>query len=241
MRKILFSILITIFSVNIFSDDHGIKPGNVVAEFHYFDVTDPMTFVATVDKFDVSSCAQEWREKSGVNIGLYALGGGSHSHLILVVYDDFDQMQLGRSIFGACRESAQMIKSMDTSSNSHMYYNFVTELALESGDWRTDTVFANVDIKVESGEEAEYLKAWVDFMESQESVGSFGINRILFGNKYYTHMIYLGSNSLSELTNSMKTAFSSRDYQTYLNKVEDIRTNVQTRMAQFVKAYPNER
>jgi hypothetical protein len=78
-------------------------------------------------------------------------------------------------------------------------------------------------------------------MESQESVGSFGINRILFGNKYYTHMIYLGSNSLSELTNSMKTAFSSRDYQTYLNKVEDIRTNVQTRMAQFVKAYPNER
>ena len=146
MRKILFSILITIFSVNIFSDDHGIKPGNVVAEFHYFDVTDPMSFVATVDKFDVSSCAQEWREKSGVNIGLYALGGGSHSHLILVVYDDFDQMQLGRSIFGACQESAQMIKSMDTSSNSHMYYNFVTELALESGDWRTDTVFANVDI-----------------------------------------------------------------------------------------------
>ena len=54
-------------------------------------------------------------------------------------------------------------------------------------------------------------------------------------------MIYLGSNSMSELTNSMKTAFSSRDYQTYLNKVEDIRTNVQTRMAQFVKAYPNER
>ena len=205
MRKILFSILITILSVNIFSDDHGIKPGNVVAEFHYFDVTDPMSFVATVDKFD------------------------------------FDQMQLGRSIFGACQESAQMIKSMDTSSNSHMYYNFVTELALESGDWRTDTVFANVDIKVESGEEAKYLKAWVDFMESQESVGSFGINRILFGNKYYTHMIYLGSNSLSELTNSMKTAFSSRDYQTYLNKVEDIRTNVQTRMAQFVKAYPNER
>ena len=64
MRKILLSILITIFSVNIFSDDHGIKPGNVVAEFHYFDVTDPMTFVATVDKFDVSSCAQEWREIS---------------------------------------------------------------------------------------------------------------------------------------------------------------------------------
>ena len=57
-------------------------------------------------------------------------------------------MQLGRSIFGACQESAQMIKSMDTSSNSHMYYNFVTELALESGDWRTDTVFANVDIKL---------------------------------------------------------------------------------------------
>ena len=122
-----------------------------------------------------------------------------------MVYDDFDQMQLGRSIFGACQESAQMIKSMDTSSNSDRYYNFVTELALESGDWRTDTVFANVDIKVESGEEAKYLKAWVDFMESQESVGSFGINRILFGNKYYTHMIYLGSNSLSELTNSMKT------------------------------------
>ena len=43
MRKILFSILITIFSVSIFSDDHGIKPGNVVAEFHYFDVTDPMS------------------------------------------------------------------------------------------------------------------------------------------------------------------------------------------------------
>ena len=61
------------------------------------------------------------------------------------------------------------------------------------------------------------------------------------GNKYQTHMIFLGSTSMTELTDSMKTAFSSRAYQTYLNKVEDIRTNVQTRMAQFVKAYPNER
>ena len=131
---------------------------------------------------------------------------------------------------------------MDNYSNSERYYNFVSELVLESGDWRTDTVFANVDIKVESSEEAKYLKAWKDFMESQESVGSFGINRILFGNKYYTHMISLGFNSLSELTNSIKRqAFSSRDYQTYLNKVEDIRTNVQKRMAQFIKAYPNER
>ena len=102
MRKILFTMLITIFSLSIFSNDHEIRPGNVVAEFHYFDVTDPISFVATVDKFDSSSCAQDWREKSGVNIGLYALGGGGHSHLILVVYDDFDQMLLGRSIFGAC-------------------------------------------------------------------------------------------------------------------------------------------
>ena len=83
MRKILFTMLITIFSLSIFSNDHEIRPGNVVAEFHYFDVTDPISFVATVDKFDSSSCAQDWREKSGVNIGLYALGGGGHSHLIL--------------------------------------------------------------------------------------------------------------------------------------------------------------
>ena len=85
MRKILFSILITIFSVNIFSDDHGIKPGNVVAEFHYFDVTDPMSFVATVDKFDVSSCAQEWREKSGVNIVFMRLV----AEVILILYSWF--------------------------------------------------------------------------------------------------------------------------------------------------------
>ena len=76
-----------------------------------------MSFVATVDKFDTSSCAQEWREKSGVNIGLYALGGGSHSHLILVVYDDFDQMQLGRSFWSMPRISSDD-QSMDTSSNS---------------------------------------------------------------------------------------------------------------------------
>ena len=150
-------------------------------------------------------------------------------------------MLLGRSIFGSCADSAQMIDSLDGFSNSAKYYNYVSELVLESGDWTTDTVFANVDIKVESGEEADYLNAWKTFMESQESVGSFGINRIMFGNKYQTHMIFLGSTSMTELTDSMKTAFSSRAYQTYLNKVEDIRTNVQTRMAQFVKAYPNER
>ena len=241
MKKILFSFLFVFFTTNLISDDHGIKPGSLVAEFHYFDVTDPISFVGAVDKFDVSSCADNWREQSGVNVALYAIGGGSHSHLILVTYDDYDKMLLGRSIFGSCADSAQMIDSLDGFSNSPKYYNYVSELVLESGDWTTDTVFANVDIKVESGEEADYLNAWKTFMESQESVGSFGINRIMFGNKYQTHMIFLGSTSMTELTDSMKTAFSSSAYQTYLNEVEDIRTNVQTRMAQFVKAYPNER
>ena len=94
MIKKIFTtfILLIIFSVNSFSDNHagGLKPSSLTGEFYFFSVTDPVKFVVALDKFDSSVCAEKWRKESGVNVGLYSLAGSKHSHMILVTYDGYD-------------------------------------------------------------------------------------------------------------------------------------------------------
>ena len=242
MNKFLI-ILILVFSLNAFSDDHagGLKPSSVTGEFYFFSVTDPVRFVGALDKFDSSACAEKWRNKSGVNVGLYSLAGSKHSHMILVTYDGYDNNEKGRIIFGSCPESAEMIKSFSASSDTSKNYNYSTQLVLEAGDWTTDTVFTNIEIQVESGKEETFLKSWKKLMVSQDFPGSYGINRLVFGNKYYTHMIFAGSKSMKELVESSYDLYASDAYKEYLTEVSEIRGKFYTKLVQFVKAYPAER
>ena len=241
MKKIIL-FLIVFMPINTFSDDHSsLKPGDTFAEFYLFSVTDPQKFVQAIDTFDASDCAKNWRDSTGVNIGLYAIGGGVHSHQVLVVYDSYDQMQEGRGIFASCPEAAQMIKTFESSSDTSKNYNYMTELLLQAGDWTENTNFALFEMKLDAGKESYFIDSWSQFMSSQDISGSYGINRLMFGNKYHSHVLFVGTDSLKSLTDSMKNAYASNSYVKYLKEVGEVRSNLNTKLVQYVKFYPAER
>ena len=241
-NKIIYLILSGLLSFNIFSDENTLRPGSGVYEFHFFNVTNPAGFVAAIETFDSSSCAEKWRNESGANVGLYSRMGGGHSHIILVAYENYDMMQKGQNIFASCAASSEMNVAFDKTSVSEDYYNYVTELVLEAGDWRLNTVFSNIEVKVKTGSQASYLEAYKLLTDSTaDSFGSYGINRVVYGNKYVSHMLYNGSNSIQELNDALDEVYASNEFKSFNRKVGNIRTLVNSTLAQLVKAYPAER
>ncbi|GIR94526.1 MAG: hypothetical protein CM15mP96_1840 [Gammaproteobacteria bacterium] len=241
-NKIIYLFLTALLSFNLFSNENTLRPGSGVYEFHFFNVTNPAGFVAAIETFDSSSCAEKWRNESGANVGLYSRMGGGHSHIILVAYENYDMMQKGQNIFASCAASSEMNVAFDKTSVSEDYYNYVTELVLEAGDWRLNTVFSNIEVKVKTGSQASYLEAYKLLTDSTaDSFGSYGINRVVYGNKYVSHMLYNGSNSIQELNDALDEVYASNEFKSFNRKVGNIRKLVNSTLAQLVKAYPAER
>ncbi len=241
-NKIIYLFLTALLSFSLFSNENTLRPGSGVYEFHFFNVTNPAGFVAAIETFDSSSCAEKWRNESGANVGLYSRMGGGHSHIILVAYENYDMMQKGQNIFASCTASSEMNVAFDKTSVSEDYYNYVTELVLEAGDWRLNTVFSNIEVKVKTGSQASYLEAYKQLTNSTaDSFGSYGINRVVYGNKYVSHMLYNGSNSIQELNDALDEVYASNEFKSFNRKVGNIRKLVNSTLAQLVKAYPAER
>ena len=241
-NKIIYLFLTALLSFNLFSNENTLRPGSGVYEFHFFNVTNPAGFVAAIETFDSSSCAEKWRNESGANVGLYSRMGGGHSHIILVAYENYDMMQKGQNIFASCAASSEMNIAFDKTSVSEDYYNYVTELVLEAGDWRLNTVFSNIEVKVKTGSQASYIEAYKLLTDSTaDSFGSYGINRVVYGNKYVSHMLYNGSNSIQELNDALDEVYASNEFKSFNRKVGNIRKLVNSTLAQLVKVYPAER
>ena len=241
-NKIIYLFLTALLSFNLFSNENTLRPGSGVYEFHFFNVTNPAGFVSAIETFDSSSCAAKWRNESGANVGLYSRMGGGHSHIILVAYENYDMMQKGQNIFASCAASSEMNVAFAKTSVSEDYYNYVTELVLEAGDWRLNTVFSNIEVKVKTGSQASYLEAYKLLTDSTaDSFGSYGINRVVYGNKYVSHMLYNGSNSIQELNDALDEVYASKEFNSFNRKVGNIRTLVNSTLTQLVKAYPAER
>ena len=241
-KNLIYLIVSGLLSFNLFSSDSSLRPGSGVYEFHFFNVTNPEGFVSAIEAFDSSSCAAKWRNESGANVGLYSRMGGGHSHIILVAYENYDMMQLGQSIFASCSASSEMNVAFAKTSVSKDYYNYVTELVLEAGDWRLNTVFSNIEVKVKTGSQASYLEAYKQLTASTgDSFGSYGINRVVYGNKYVSHMLYNGSNSVQDLNDGLNEVYASNEFKTFNRKVGNTRKLVNSTLAQLIKAYPAER
>ena len=241
-NKIIYLFLTVLLSFNLFSNEKTLRPGSGVYEFHFFNVTNPAGFVTAIETFDSSPCAAKWRDESGANVGLYSRMGGGHSHIILVAYENYDMMQKGQNIFASCSASSEMNVAFAKTSVSEDYYNYVTELVLEAGDWRLNTVFSNIEVMVQTGSQASYLEAYKQLTSSTgDSFGSYGINRVVYGNKYVSHMLYNGSNSVQELNDRLDEVYASNEFKTFNRKVGNIRKLVNSSLAQLIKAYPAER
>ena len=241
-NKIIYLFLTSLLSFNLFSIENTLRPGSGVYEFHFFNVTNPAGFVAAIDTFDSSSCAAKWRNESGANVGLYSRMGGGHSHIILVAYENYEMMEKGRAIFSSCKDSAYMIKSFQDNTDTDRSWNWISENLVAARAWTNNTAFAKYNFNIEPGHESHYMNSWKNFMSSQLNTfdGSFGLNRIAYGNRYVSHMVYLGANSMDQLDKGIKSATSSKEYMDFASDVSSIRQNIYVELVQLVKFYTGE-
>ena len=70
--------------------------------------------------------------------------------------------------------------------------------------------------------------------------GSFGLNTISYGNRYVSHMVYLGADSMSELSNALKNVRSTSDFAEFASSVKDIRVSVNSELVQYVTSFNGE-
>ena len=244
MKKYLLFTAFIVFCFNetIIAEEVKMESDGTIMEFNYLTVTDPQNFMNALDRFDKSKCADKWRSESGVGVSLWALRGSGSSHFILVVYENADKMELGRKIFNSCNESAQMIKTFQKNTDTDRSWNWIAENVVAADQWTTDTVFAKYNFKVDEGHEGHYLNSWKKLMrDNLDNVnGSFGMNRVLFGNRYASHMVYVGNESLEALLSSQRAVLSSDAFTDFSADVKGIRQNFNVELVSLVKFYTGE-
>ena len=224
------------------ADEVKMESDGTIMEFNYLTVTDPQNFMNVLDRFDKSECAENWRNESDVGVSLWSLRGSGNTHFILVVYENAEKMEKGRAVFNSCSESAAMIKSFQNNTDTDRSWNWVAENVVAADQWTTDTVFAKYNFKVDEGHESHYLNSCKNLMSANlDNInGSFGMNRVLFGNRYVSHMVYVGNESLDGLLTSQNAVLSSDAFLDFSMDVKDIRQNVNVELVSLVKFYTGE-
>lgn len=243
MKKFIYTtFIIFCFNLYVMADEVKMESDGTIMEFNYLTVTDPQNFMNVLDRFDKSECAENWRNESDVGVSLWSLRGSGNTHFILVVYENAEKMEKGRAVFNSCSESAAMIKSFQNNTDTDRSWNWVAENVVAADQWTTDTVFAKYNFKVDEGHESHYLNSWKNLMSANlDNInGSFGMNRVLFGNRYVSHMVYVGNESLDGLLNSQNAVLSSDAFLDFSMDVKDIRQNVNVELVSLVKFYTGE-
>lgn len=243
MNKFIYTtFIIFCFNLSVMADEVKMESDGTIMEFNYLTVTDPQNFINVLDRFDKSECAENWRNESDVGVSLWSLRGSGNTHFILVVYENAEKMEKGRAVFNSCSESAAMIKSFQNNTDTDRSWNWVAENVVAADQWTTDTVFAKYNFKVDEGHESHYLNSWKNLMSANlDNInGSFGMNRVLFGNRYVSHMVYVGNESLDGLLTSQNAVLSSDAFLDFSEDVKDIRQNVNVELVSLVKFYTGE-
>ena len=243
MNKFIYTtFIIFCFNLSVMADEVKMESDGTIMEFNYLTVTDPQNFMNVLDRFDKSECAENWRNESNVGVSLWSLRGSGNTHFILVVYENAEKMEKGRAVFNSCSESAAMIKSFQNNTDTDRSWNWVAENVVAADQWTTDTVFAKYNFKVDEGHESHYLNSWKNLMSANlDNInGSFGMNRVLFGNRYVSHMVYVGNESLDGLLTSQNAVLSSDAFLDFSEDVKDIRQNVNVELVSLVKFYTGE-
>ena len=238
MKKFIYTtFIIFCFNLSVMADEVKMESDGTIMEFNYLTVTDPQNFMNVLDRFDKSECAENWRNESDVGVSLWSLRGSGNTHFILVVYENAEKMEKGRAVFNSCSESAAMIKSFQNNTDTDRSWNWVAENVVAADQWTTDTVFAKYNFKVDEGHESHYLNSWKNLMSANlDNInGSFGMNRVLFGNRYVSHMVYVGNESLDGLLTSQNAVLSSDAFLDFSEDVKNIRQNVNVELVSLVK------
>ena len=238
MNKIFLSF-VAIFSILISADN--VKPGEETGEFHYFNVTDPVSFIKALDKHNESDCAKKWQMESGAEVVVMGVLGSVHTHFVYVGYENNTMLERGRSIVGACEETAILMKSLAASSVPSDYVSRLGEQSLEVGDWTNDKFFMKYDFNVKLGHASHYANEWTKLMNILEATNSAGLITHRAGSGWMSHFVYIGGDSIEQLYSTFDANSKTEAFQEFSTNVSEIRELRNVSLISPVKAYPSKR
>ena len=184
-------------------------------------------------------------DKVGVSDGFYhSSDADEETYIKFPTGDKIYATAGGVNFIYAWQKDADVNKLIfnENNTDTDRSWNWVAENVVAADQWTTDTVFAKYNFKVVEGHEGHYLNSWKKMMSANlDNVsGSFGMNRVLFGNRNASHMVYVGNESLDGLLKSQKAVLSSDAFADFSMDVKDIRQNFNVELVSLVKFYTGE-
>ena len=198
-------------------------------------VSDVQTFAKSFDELMTSNFGQEF--PGTVTLGHFAFNGyDDASHAVVISYDSEADMAKGTQMFytptfGKFLNDVQSISEpIEQSLNRKL-------ISGGNNNQADNSVYTTYYMSVKNPK--KYAAAWKKLMMAQMDniPGSFGLNAIPYGNRYSSHMVYLGADSMSELSEAFSNVIDSNDFKEFAKTTGDIRTLVNTELVQLVKTY----
>ena len=237
--RIIYLFILSFILFPLSADDHKVKPGGEVGEFHYIKAKNPLAIVAATDKFIASDCGQKWQAKSR-GLVLMQLDGSGMSHFFYSGFDDYESMNEAIQLASSCAAGLEFVQAIGDASLGEYYFNRIGELSLQKGDWTKDSVFLKYDLFVDPMKRGDYAKAWSSLVESQDTPGSSGLVTHVTGNGRVSHFAFNGGPSIPELMSGSEETFSSKEFLEFAAEVDEYRTVVNVMMVTPVKAWVQE-
>ena len=234
MKRNILGIILILGAGNLFAQGQ-----HAMHQFNFFNVTNPASFVAALDKFKDTDCGRQMP----ADIGLMAEtinGPASSTHFVITSYETMADFSMTGALTQACSDFAVLVQEIRDVATPVTEYAIIP--AIEFGDWTQDSVFMKIDMRVSAA--ARYAASWSEMMDANVQSGvvsdSYGLNRILFGNSEASHFVYLGAQDFESLVELETAIRASIAFEEYLSKVGDVRELLNTSLITPVASWPKD-
>lgn len=218
--------------------------GNLIAQgqhamhqFNFFNVTNPASFVAALDRYKDTDCGRQMP----ADIGLMAEtinGSASSTHFVITSYETVADLSMTQALTQTCSDFAALVQEIRDVATPVTEYAIIP--AIEFGDWTKDSVFMKFDLKI--SDEELFAASWSEMMDENVQSGvvsnSYGLNRILLGNSEASHFVYIGAQDFESLVELDAAVRGSNAFEDYQSEVGSVRNLLNTSLITPVASWP---
>ena len=238
--KIFSFLSLLFFPFTGWADDHS-STGPYYA-FYHFSTPEPGKVVAALDKFWGSDCGKQYPADIGLSQEIFN-GSYQSTHFVINTFQSAADQETAAEILRSCPTALEFQREMSEAGvvGVSQYLGFAP---IDQNDWGKDTTFSKFDIVVEPQDQAAYAAAYGKMMSrvaEDRDVKSYGLGVVGFGRDKFTHWVWTGASSITELDAITQGISNHPAFAEFNQTVGEMRTVVNTTQLQMLKSYPRNR
>ena len=234
--KLLSLLSLFLFSLTGLEDDHS--PAGSLYAFYHFSAPEPDRVVAAMDKFWDSGCGNQYPADVGLSQEVFN-GSYQSTHFVINTFQSVADQETAAEIMRSCPAVLEFQSEMAEASvvGVRQYLGFAP---IDENDWGQDSTFSKFDIVVQPQDQAPYAAAYDKMMSKvaeDTDVKSYGLGVVGFGRDKFTHWVWTGASSITELDAITRGISSHPAFAEFNQAVAEMRTVVNTTQLQILKNY----